>query len=351
MYRKAIPLLLIAAPTISLADHLSGGFGLQSATPFWTDSAQTLQAGRFSFGLRGEYQKMRAISEQDLKALRTADALQNPDLYENEETGNEGDHEKQANLHNVDELFGASFRAAYGITDDLTVGLRVPFVYRSSISEAGHAHFHNDGDLGVHQNENLGSSEGIGDISFWGQYQFYKDGKNSAAAILGFKAPTGEVRNLTDTGERFETHLQPGSGSWDSMYGLAYGYDLDVVKLNTSVMYTVTTKGSQGTDLGDSFNYNLAATYPVQLASFCGSCSVNLIMEMNGEWRDREEREGRNYIHNSGGHTIFLSPGVRFMSGSNWNIGGSFGYAVVHDWKGNQSEPDFRLSTAFNLNI
>ena len=355
MFRKILPLLALTVPSLGLADHLSGGFGLQSASPFWTDSPQTLQAGKFSFGLRGEYQKMRAISESELAALRKADVDANPELYGHDAPENA--HDLQANLHNVDELFGASFRAAYGITDNFTVGLRLPFVYRSSISEAGDVHVHHSGHRVYYPNSDLGSSEGIGDISFWGQYQFVKDDKNNAAVILGFKAPTGETNNVMPVvghdgnAERYETHLQPGSGSWDSMYGLAYGRDLDVVKLNTSVMYTITTKGSQGTDLGDSFNYNLAATYPLHLTSLCGGCSLNLIMELNGEWRDREQREGNIYIHNSGGNTIYLSPGVRFMTGQNWNIGTSFGYAVVHDWKGNQSEPDFRLSTAFNLNI
>lgn len=351
MYRKTLPIILASLPSITLADHLSGGFGLQSASPYWTESPQTLQAGKFSFGLRGEYQKLRAISDSELQALRRADAIQNPQFYENAQTGNEGDHERQANLHNVDELFGGSFRAAYGITDDLTVGFRLPYVYRSSITEAGHAHYHGNGSLGVHALENLGSSEGIGDMSFWGQYQFYKDAKNSAAVILGVKAPTGATTNTSRAGERLETHLQPGSGSWDSSYGLAHGYDLGVIRLNSSIMYTVTTKGSQNTDIGDAFNYNFAVTYPMHALAPCSACSWNLILEANGEWRDRELRDGDNYIHNSGGNTLYISPGVRFMSGQNWNIGTSFGYAVIHDLKGNQSEPDFRLGTAFNLNI
>lgn len=370
MYRKTLPLLFTVLPSMAVADHLSGGFGLQSAAPFWTDGPQTLKAGKFNFGFRGDYQKLRAMSDSELVALRKADIAAHPEFYAHHHEGDEGDaHAHQADLHNVDELFGGAFRAAYGITDDLTVGFRLPFVYRSSITEIEAGHSHNGGPVAVHDIYDHGSSEGIGDMSFWAQYQFFRNAKSSAAVILGVKAPTGETTNRgfdrrynastgaarfpannTDHSNRLETHLQPGSGSWDSSYGLAYGYDLDVVRLNTSLMYTVTTKGSQDTDLGDIFNYNFAVSMPVRSMVPCSGCSWNLILEANGEWRDREQR-GDIYIHNSGGHALYISPGVRFLSGSNWNLGASFGYAVIHDTKGYQSDPDFRIGTSFNINL
>jgi len=369
MYRKTIPLLLSCMPSVVLADHLSGGFGLISTAPFWTETPQTLNAGKFVLGFRGDYLKLRGMSDGDLIALRKADAAANPDLYEHhhdDDGGDESSHARQADLHNVDELYGAIFRFAYGITDDLSVGFRLPYVYRSSISEVEAGHVHND-HFSAHQIYDHGNSEGIGDMSFWGQYQFYKDAKNSAAVILGFKAPTGETTNNgfdrnynyqtikettpavpEDHSARLETHLQPGSGSWDSMYGLSYSYDMEVVRLTTSLMYTVTTKGSQDTDLGNSFNYNFAISTPVHAMVPCSGCSWNLILEVNGDWRDREQR-GDVYIHNSGGNTVYVSPGIRFLSGTNWNLGASFGYAVIHDMKGYQSESDYRIGTAFNI--
>lgn len=367
MYCKALPLLLIALPSATMADHLSGGFGLQSSAPFWTESAQTLKQGKFAFGLRSEFSQLRPFSDSKLVALRKADAAANPELYEHhhDEGGDENAHARQADLHSVDYLLGGSFRAAYGITDNITVGFRLPFIYRSDIREveAGHNH----GAFVVHQIYDHNSSEGIGDMSFWGQYQFFKDSKQSAALMLGFKAPTGETTNTgfarqynyltgkekipavpNDHSARLETHLQPGSGSWDGMFGLAYGYDLEVVQLNSSVLYTLVTQGSQATDLGDGFNYNFAASLPVKLFTPCPGCSWNLVLEANGEWRD-QERRGNITIGNSGGHTLYISPGVRFISGQNWNIGASFGYAAISDVNGDQSRPDYRVMGAFNL--
>lgn len=369
MYHKALPLLFLSIPSMAMADHLSGGFGLMSAAPFWTESALTLNKGQYAFGLRTEYQKLRPFSDSELVALRKADGAANPEFYEHhhDEEG-EDSHALQADLHSVDYLLGGSFRFAYGITDNLTVGFRLPFVYRDGIREVESGHFH-DGHLAAHQIFDHGSSEGIGDMSFWGQYQFFNDNTHSAALLLGFKAPTGETNNqgfdrqyhfLTgvertpavpdDHSARLETHLQPGSGSWDGMFGFAYGYDAVAVQFNTSVLYTLATKGSQDTDLGDSFNYNLAAAVPIKSFAPCPICSWNLVLEANGEWRDHEER-GRITIRNSGGHTLYISPGVRFISGQNWNVGASFGYPVITDWNGDQSEPDYRVMGALNIAI
>ena len=82
MYRKALPILLITLPATATADHLSGGFGLQSASPIWTESASTLKAGKISFGVRSEFLKLRSFSDEKLVQLRKADGAANPEYYD-----------------------------------------------------------------------------------------------------------------------------------------------------------------------------------------------------------------------------------------------------------------------------
>lgn len=369
MYRKTLPLLFATIPMTATADHLAGGFGLQSASPIWTESASTLKAGQVSFGVRSEYLKLRSFSDEKLVELRKADAAANPEFYEHHHGEEDDDsHAKQANLHGVDHLLGGSFRLAYGITDDFTVGLRIPFVYRSNITEVESGHFH-DGHLAAHQIYNHGDSQGLGDMSFWGQYRFLNQDNHEAAVILGFKTPTGEVGNTgfeeqyhytrgtrrtpavpDDHSPRLETHLQPGTGSWDGMFGLAYAYDFDFIKFNSSLMYTLTTTGAQDTDIGDSFAYNFAASVPYSDFVPCNGCSWNFIFEVNGEWRDKEMR-GDVEIGNSGGHVMYVSPGIRFIGGENWSIGGSFGYAVISDLNGDQATPDYRAMGTINFTL
>lgn len=344
-------LALLSIPSLAAADHLSGGFGLPtSAAPFWTATAQTMPAGKMSFGFSAEYQKLRPFSDQKLQALRRADAIANPQLYQEEAEGRHNHADpRQADLHSVDYLLGGNFRFAYGVTDDLSVGLSLPYVYRSNVREAEGGAFEDGAFVGEGVADH-GASEGIGDMSFWGQYRFYDDRVSSASLILGFKAPTGETTNTGFENERLETHLQPGSGSWDGMFGLAYGYDLGTVKLNTSVLYTLATEGSQATTLGDGFNYNFAVSMPVHAMKPCYACYWNLVMEINGDWRDFEQRRGIA-IGNSGGHTVYLSPGIRFIGGQNWNVGVTGGNAVIHDLNGDQSEPNYRFMGTINVGL
>ena len=110
MYRKVLPLIIVAIPSTAMADHLSGGFGLQSSAPFWTESAQTLNKGKIAAGLRAEYQQLRPFSDAKLSALRRADGAANPGLYQE----GAADHNRQANLHSTNDLLGGSFRLAYG---------------------------------------------------------------------------------------------------------------------------------------------------------------------------------------------------------------------------------------------
>jgi len=76
-------------------------------------------------------------------------------------------------------------------------------------------------------------------------------------------------------GNRLETHQQPGSGSYDPIVGVAYSQVLGMFNLDSSAVHTIVNEGSQDTDLGDSFKYNLSFSYPV-------SGQLDLIMDFMG---------------------------------------------------------------------
>jgi hypothetical protein len=119
--------------------------------------------------------------------------------------------------------------------------------------------------------EDLGNSSGIGDLTLLGQYRFFnnKAAGLEAALLLGVKAPTGKTDNLADTGERLETEFQPGTGSWDGLFGLAVTKRFGAWALDSNVLYVLAGKGAQQTDLGDRFQYNAAISY--RLAGGFGS--------------------------------------------------------------------------------
>lgn len=327
-----------------LADHTSIGVGSGVASPIMTESAMVLPQGKLSLGLRSEFIDFNEFSDEQLTHLR--------------------ERLPASDLHSVNSVLGVSIGLFYGVSDNLMVGMRVPYIHRSSIREPAHADQEGEGHTGethadeVHSDEirieNLGDAEGIGDLTLFGQYRFYQHTDNLHAAIIfGLKAPTGKTSVTSEHG-RLETGLQPGTGSWDGLIGASFTYLFAPFSLDSSLLYSITGSGSQNTDIGDILNYNAAISYrlgggdapPVFYATRKQS-AWDVVLELNGEWRDEEETGG---ITNpdTGGSVVYLSPGLRFNSASRWSLSMSIGIPVLIDNNGTQSDPDYRLITGIN---
>lgn len=364
MRRHVLPFLLFSIPLTVMADHGSVNLNTNSAAPIATESGITLPANKWSVGLRTEYIKSDGYLDDELVHLREADE--------------EGD------LHSTKELWTYSAGVSYGVTDDFTIGIRLPFIYRTGIREPAHGHHgeveethheeeevheeaHHEDEEEHHEEEehhveeevhqelasitniaDIGDVEGIGDITVFGQYRFFHQNDLSASVILGVKMPTGKTNRKSAEGtEILETEFQPGSGSWDGILGLAFTQQIEAFSLDSSFVYNVTSEGAQDTDLGDVFSYNFAASYSV-----IGNHSMSLmkqsdfgldvVMEINGEWRDYEETRGIR-DGNSGGNVVYFSPGIRFKAKNLINAGISVGIPFIQDMNGNQTEPDFRI--------
>jgi hypothetical protein len=72
------------------------------------------------------------------------------------------------------------------------------------------------------------------------------------------------------------------------------------------------------------------------------------MVELNGEWRDFQTQKGVK-DPDEGGHILYVSPGARFSGGQNWNVALSFGVPIVADLNGYQVEPDYRITSRFNV--
>ncbi len=336
MQKKLLPFIISVLPCTVLADHASIGLGVGSASPIATESGITLPEGKVSTGFRAEYIKLDEYSDSKLQDLREADA--------------------EADLHSVESLWSLSVSAAYGLTDDLTIGVRLPFILRDNIREPAHGAHHDDDDHDEPvEIESLGNVEGIGDTTIYGQYRFFKNDGTNISALLGIKAPTGKTsRYSADGHELLDTEFQPGSGSWDGILGLAFTQQLAAFSVNASTVYTIASEGAQDTDLGDIFSYNFALSYRLfgqqGLSYEAPKFALDTILEFNGEWRDKEEN--RNVKdNNSGGNIVYISPGVRLTAGKNISVGASFGIPIVQNTNGNQVEPDYRVISSINFNF
>jgi len=102
-------------------------------------------------------------------------------------------------------------------------------------------------------------------------------------------------------------------------------------------MYTISTEGTQDTDLGDIFHYNLAASYRL----FGGGAAMDAIIEANGEWKQRQRIAG-SVDEDSGGSAIFISPGLRLIFGQKWSLYGTVSIPVHQDLNGIQDETNLK---------
>ena len=278
-----------------------------------------------------------------------------------------------AHAHSLETISSPSLNFAYGLRDDLMLAVRLPYVHRSGIREA---HYHEaDGEAELHSR---GSASGIGDLSLLAQWRFLDDRTSGTelALLLGGKAPTGATHETDRDGERFDAEFQPGSGSWDALAGLAMTQRSGPWSFDASVLYTATSTGALDTDLGDRLHYGASVAYRISgfmtaalpAPMFHGAKphepgddghkhqhrhveasapALDLILELNGEWHQRQDIAGE-IDANSGGHTLYLAPGLR-LSMDKWSAFASLGIPVVDNLNGVQAEPDWRLVAGVSI--
>lgn len=244
-------------------------------------------------------------------------------------------------VHSIARTSVASLRLAYGIGDDLTLGVKLPYVARRDLRE-GHA----DVPPELHV---LGDSRGLGDLTALAQWRFLRGEPWQAAALVGVKAPTGKTNRANALGETFDAEHLPGSDSWDGLLGVAASTSAGRLALDANVLLTLAGKGTQDIRLGNRVHCNAALSYRLPEAAHAHTAGASghshlawdLVLELNGEWQNRLEAGGVTRP-NSGGSLVYLSPEVRLSAGS-WSAFASLGKPVLTRLHGVQHEPDYRV--------
>jgi len=321
---RILPIALISISSVAVADHPTVAFGLESAGPINTISSTTAPKGALAFGLRTE--------------IINNDRFTTGELENFGAIGEEG-------VHSVDEIRSTSLSAAYGLTEDLTISARLPYIERKNIRES------EEEEEGVGEAHSHGDSSGFGDILLMGNYRFFKTDQLDASILFGVKVPTGETHDKDDHGERFEAEFQSGTGSWDYLLGAAISQSNGRVGYHANILYNKTTEGSQHTEVGDALSYNVALTYRLASHDHAGhghhhthksnEIKWDISLEANGETR-RENKVSGHIEENSGGTTVYLSPGIKVSAGG---FGGfiSIGVPIIENQKGIQTDVDTRI--------
>ncbi|WP_169709501.1 hypothetical protein [Deferrisoma camini] len=298
--------MLTVPPAGATHPVLGGGSG-KGAGPIVTPAAGNLGKGTVALNFQVDYQAFDTFSDRELLGFAAEDR----------------------EIHNLESVTTYSVSASYGAGRFATFHVAVPYVVRRGIEESeppDEIHSHGDasglGDASAHAHVRLFGSEA------WGI---------EVTGIVALKVPTGQTRVRDDAGNRFDAEFQPGSGSWDPTVGLAVSEAYGPFALHGAVRYTWVTEGVLDTDLGDRFNYDLAFVYRVP-----PPVRVDLVLEANGLWQDRERRAGEE-DPDSGGQVLLVSPGLRWRMHPRANAYVSAGLPVFQDLNGDQNEVRFRV--------
>ncbi|MDH5277129.1 MAG: transporter [Gammaproteobacteria bacterium] len=309
----------LLAPAALASHTAASSLGTGSGSSINTESAVPLAREGWSVGLRYEQQRSDRLTDAEMEQIVTDDP--------------------EADLHSIDQLIVISLDAAYGLTENLTLGLTLPWVERQDVRAP-----EDDGD-GVEIGRE-GDSKGMGDLKMFGLWRFFQEAATTSHAglLFGISVPTGKDDDTEAEGGPFEQEFQPGSGSWDPFLGVAYTRGFGRVGLDASLTYTLVNEGSQDTDLGDYLAYNAGLAYALTPDA---SLRWNAVLELNGLWRDKQEIASET-LENSGGSWLELTPGIT-LSSTKWTAFANVGVPIVNEPNGKQDEHDIRFLLGFRV--
>ena len=329
---------LLALSSPALADHM-GPSTVGSGGGMSVFSPDTLDAGHWAAGVRLTYTKPEQRSDAELEALA-------------------GQH---IHAHNTDYNLNASLGVAYGVNHHLTISAELPYVRRDNLREGEHSHV--DGET-INEVVRLGSVSGIGDVNLLAKYRL-TDGVGPGFTLIGgIKLPTGSTHRHSLDGERLETEHQPGTGSWDPIFGASASLPMGAVQATASALYQFSGKGAQHTRLGDRLQGGIALSHRFGEAPHEHAASHNhhhgdeldehvdsprsswdAFVELAGEWEGRQTIEGEVEAE-SGGKWAWIAPGVRFNAASGWSASAAVAIPIYQRIRASHPDNRFRLTLA-----
>lgn len=221
----------------------------------------------------------------------------------------------------------------YRLTDRWSLGVMLPLTQRSNkdVTETG--------------NEKV-STLGLGDFSLIAGFDVYRNSRPNYSSRItlqaGVKLPTGKTDQRLDDGDWADMHVQSGSGSLDYIVAIDASKEINRWEMLADFVYRYNTKGAHDFTFGDFLNYRAGFRYYVHdtnknmiaIDNDPRRFRISMGLNLDGEWEGHELESGE-IMDNSGGHTVLLSPNVRF-AWSKFSIGLNYQLPVIHQLKGRQ---------------
>ena len=202
----------------------------------------------------------------------------------------------------------------YGVTPRLTAFATLPLLARRRLEVGGAS----DRD-----------SPALGDLELLARYTVFVDdyaplSTRRVALLGGVKLPTGA--------DRF------GTPSFDPIVGVVATWAFDLHEVDLDARYRLSTQ-RHDFEGGDELRYDLAYRYRLWPRRFGDRLAqLNGILELNGRRLSRTRIDGKT-IDDSGGHVLFLSPGLQYAA-LNWILEASLQVPVAQHLHGSQLESD-----------
>jgi hypothetical protein len=195
-----------------------------------------------------------------------------------------------------------------------------------------------------------GETSGTGDIALLSRYTFLKneapDTTTVMAGVFGIKFATGNTTAKSDSGEYLDSHLQAGTGSTDYLLGLSASRSYQRFSLSANLLGTITTEGKFGQTrhtFGNALNYDGTGKYRIYPGAFEPTKpQLFIALGINGEVREREKIDGA-VVPDSGGNTVYLSPGLQLVLAPHWVADLSYQHAVYHNLYGTQLGETYKV--------
>lgn len=193
------------------------------------------------------------------------------------------------------------------------------------------------------------SARGIGDAQVFARYTLLQTDKLGStfrvAPFIGIKLPTGDDDDSDGLG-RLPPPLQLGSGSWDPFGGIVASYQTLDYQIDAQISYQANTEANGfESRLDASLQYRL---FPRELGAgvpgfLYGVIETNLVHQA-------KNRLGGTSDPNSGGTTLYLSPGLQYVT-RKWVLEAIVQLPVVQDLNGAALKNDFIVRAGFRVNL
>jgi hypothetical protein len=197
------------------------------------------------------------------------------------------------------------------------------------------------------------SQAGIGDLTLLGRYTAYQHDSPGRtlriAPFLGVKAPTGED-DARDRLGRLPPPLQPGSGSWDALGGAVLTYQTLDYQVDSQLSYRA-NREANGFQVGNLWQVDGSLQYRLLPSRLGAGVPAFLYGVLEAKLlRAAKDSVGGVSDANSGGSTLFITPGLQYVT-KKWILEAGVQIPVHQRLNGSALETDYVFTSGFRVNF